>query len=377
MEQVQSIAQENNRFALDLYETLREQPGNLFFSPFSISTALAMAYAGARGSTAEEMAKALRFSADTSLLHEGFGDLLNRLTPDEGEAPYTLNIANRLWGQEGFGFEPEYLDLTRTRYGSELAQVDFKANPEGVRQEINGWIAEMTKDKIKDLLPQGSLDALTRLVLTNAIYFKGDWALQFDPDRTRDEPFWVTADQSIPTPMMIQKEDFLYAKSGDVSVLELPYEGEALSMFLVLPDSIDGLDKVEQSLSADSLLAWREKMTPGDVDVRLPRFEMRSRFGLNGALSGLGMPTAFTDRADFSGMAETGDLFINSVFHEAYVKVNEEGTEAAAATGMVMALSSMPEEPRQFHADHPFLFLIRDNATGSILFLGRMADPTV
>ena len=375
---VRAVVEGNNRFALDLYGRLRSgRPGNLFFSPGSLSTALAMTYAGARGQTAEQMAQVLHFRLPPEKLHPAFSDLRRAWDADGEEAGYQLSVANRLWGQEGFDFRPEFLATTRESYGAELAQVDFARQAEPARQRINTWVEEQTQGKIRDLIPPGVLDAMTRLVLTNAIYFKGDWAEPFQKSATKDAPFHVTARQQADVPLMHRQDDFRYWAGDGVKVLELPYGKGDLAMLALLPDEIEGLAALEAGLTAENLSRWLSGLRKREVRVSLPRFTLTSQFQLADVLGAMGMTRAFTPgEADLSGMSSEEELFLSAVVHKAFVDVNEEGTEAAAATGVaVKAVAAIPAEPVVFRADHPFVFLIRDNRTGSILFLGRLVNP--
>lgn len=375
-------------FALDLYAQLKAEEGNLFFSPYSISTALAMTYAGAKGETAEQMADTLCFpeckGADspgwmrtTEQFHRAFGRVIERLNQQGEKGDYQLSIANALWGQKDYPFLDDFLQLNNDYYHAGLENVDFINETEETRQQINKWVEDKTNEKIKDLIPQGALNALTRLVLTNAIYFKGDWAEQFDKDDTREQDFYVSPDKTIKTPLMYQKKEFRYGQTDTLQLLELPYKGDDLSMLVLLPKEKDGLAALEDQLTAANLTEWQKRMRRPEVEVYLPKFKMTSEFGLSDTLAKMGMPDAFDiARADFSGMSGKKDLFISAVLHKAFVEVNEEGTEAAAATGVMMSLRSMPMRPLVFRADHPFVFIIKDNHTGSILFVGRVVDPT-
>ncbi len=366
----------NNQFATDLYARLREEPGNLFLSPYSISTALAMTYAGARGRTAEQMAETLHFTAPNEDLHRAMGALIDVLNKAGEEGPYELAVANALWAQSGYEFRDEYTDLVTESYRAGLKNVDFQQAAEQAAQAINAWVAEQTNNRIQDLIQEGAIDPLTRLVLTNAIYFKGDWAHQFDEDATEDKPFTLADGEKVDVPMMYQKEDFRYAENDDCQIIELPYEGDDLSMLVLLPREVGDLPALEAKLSPESLENWTRGMRSREVQLYLPRFTMTSEFSLSGTLAAMGMSDAFAPRqADFSGMDGTRELFIQSVVHKAFVDVNEEGTEAAAATGVVVGITSVGPPPVTFRADHPFLFLIRDNETDSILFIGRVANP--
>jgi len=385
------VTEGNNRFAIELYQKLRTAEGNLFFSPYSISTALGMAYAGARGQTAKQMAEALGFPTSSQVLEQRdiagepmtqeefaqvFGAIIKDLNARGSKEKYQLNIANALWGQKGYAVLPGYLKLIESEYGGKLEALDFKQAAEKARKTINAWVAEKTQDKIKELIGPGVLDPMTRLVLTNAIYFKGNWATQFKENRTRPAPFTLLDSQRIQTPMMNQKSEFAYAEASDLQILELPYVDDELSMVILLPKALDGIRQLERELTPEKLTAWLTTLRKQEVIVSIPKFKMTSKFGLAQVLASMGMADAFSRRAAFSGMTGRRELSISAVIHEAYVDVNEEGTEAAAATGVVMKLTSMgPDRTPVFRADHPFVFMIRDNSSGSILFLGRVMDP--
>ena len=373
-----AVVKGNNEFAFDLYAKLRGREGNLFLSPFSISTALAMTSAGARGGTEAGMAKVLHFTLPGEELHTAFAGLIRGLDEDKKGRGYELVVANALWGQKGYGFLKEYLDLTKSCYGAGLHEVDFEKAAEAARKTINAWVEEKTKEKIKDLIKPGVLSSLTRLVLTNAIYFKGQWASRFKKEATKDGPFTLSSGKKTAVPMMNQTEEFGYMEDGDVQALELPYIGDRLSMVVLLPKKVDGLAGLEESLTAKKLSKWLSAVRKQKVVVSLPRFKFTSEFGLADVLKSMGMTDAFLlPPADFSGMDGKKDLFISAVIHKAFVDVNEEGTEAAAATAVVMALRMAAPEPVPiFRADHPFLFIIRDTESGNILFMGRMIDPS-
>lgn len=374
------IAADGNAFAFDLNARLRAaESGNLFFSPHSISTALAMTYAGARGDTATEMARTLHFSLPQDRLPAAYGQLLAALHGSGAQRPYTLSVANRLWGQRGTAFLEPFLTVMRTGYGAEMGLVDFVNQAEAARGEINGWVRKQTADKITDLLPPSAIGPDTRLVLANAIYFRGDWAVQFEKSATQDQPFHVTPSRTVTAPLMFGKIRAGYAARADgaLKVLELPYKGDEVSMLVLLPDASDGLPALEAKLTAETYRAWTADLARRDVLVYLPRFSVESRFALAPTLGAMGMPLAFTPgQADFSGMNGKRDLFISAVVHKARVDVDERGTEAAAATGVAVRALSVQQEPPAFRADHPFLFVIRHNPTGAILFLGRLVDPT-
>jgi len=382
---VEAVVEGNNAFALELYQRLKaENAGkNLFFSPFSISTGLAMAYAGARGTTEKQMAQVLHFTLDQKDLHPAFQSMLAQVNPKEGPRECEVHIANALWGQTGYHWLPDFLDLTRARYDAVLNEVDFVRDPGGARRTINAWAEDRTQGKIRDVLNAGDIDALTRLLLTNAIYFKGDWLEQFEYSRTRVEPFYLTDGKLVLAPLMNQTEHHPYAKAGGVQILELAYKGEELSMVLFLPKKVDGLASLEKSLTSENLQKWTRALEDQEVNVVLPRFAAECGFNMKETLASMGMVDAFMrGKADFSGMngAVTGEerLFISQVIHKAFIGVNEVGTEAAAVTAATMELLGLPDDikgPPLFRADHPFLFLIRYNKTGSILFLGRLMNP--
>jgi len=371
-----TLVQGNTRFALELYEQLRSQEGNLFFSPLSLSTALAMTYGGARGDTAAQMAEVLHFELEPKGLHPAFGALLDSLdVSDQPDAGYRLHIANALWLQKDYAFLPKFLKMGEGHYKAGLEVVDFARATEAARQTINTWVEQRTENRIEELLKPGLINALTTLVLTNAIYFKGDWAAPFDKEETEDAPFTLADGKQVEVPLMQQTGQFGYLEDGDLQVLELPYGGEALSMVVLLPRAHDGLPALEKSLSPKRLAGWLAKLEREKVRVALPRFKTTSEFRLNKVLIAMGMRDAFSAAANFSGMDNTRSLFIGAVVHKAFVDVNEEGTEAAAATAVVM-LRAAAKPPPVFRADHPFVFLIRDTRSGSILFLGRMIKPT-
>ena len=371
------IVQGNNKFAFDLYSQVKQNEGNLFLSPFSISTALAMTYAGARGNTETQMAETLHFSLTQERLHPAFLTLMQELQADSVRGGYELSIANALWGQEGYKFHQAFTDITKKYYEAGFKEVDFIKNTEQTRQTINTWVEEKTKDKIKELIRPGILTELTRLVLTNAIYFKGKWMLQFKKEATRSAPFELISGEKVEVPMMNQAKEFNYSENETTQILEMPYEGDNLSMVILLPKEKKGIRGLEKLLNPEDFKNWLSTLRKQEVIVSLPRFKMTSEFLLNEALKSLGMADAFDMKlADFSGMTpDPVGLYISKVIHKAFVDVNEEGTEAAAATAVVMTRRGMPEPKPVFCADHPFIFIIRDKSSDSILFIGRVMDP--
>lgn len=367
----------NTAFGCELYGELKSDTGNLFLSPFSISTALGMTAAGARGKTFEEMEKVLHLPKDAPA---AFGAVLKSLNdePDAKKRGFTLSTANALWAQQGYPWRAEYKKLVADDFGAGLFDVDFKGNAEAARDTINAWVEKETRDKIKNLLPQGSITGLTRLVLTNAIYFKGDWAVKFKKEDTKEAPFMLADGKKAEAPLMHRVGAFMYAETEGYQVLDMPYVGNRLSMTVILPRKPDGLPTVEKELTGEKLaLVLKELHKEKIVHVHLPKFKVEKSFTLNKPLQAMGMKVAFAG-ADFSGMHKGGeDLNISAVLHKAFVDVNEEGTEAAAATGVVVTTTSAvpPPKPKYFRADHPFLYMIRDHTTGSVLFMGRLVEP--
>jgi serpin B len=376
-----ALADGNVSFAFDLYRVLSPEPGNLFFSPYSLSVALAMTYAGAAGDTADQMSGTLHFALPPERLHPAFNaysiDLEGRAEQDAQGTPFELSIANSLWGQQGFSFEARFLDALAENYGAGMRLVDFAADPESARQEINRWVSEETREKIKDLVPEGALDALTRLVLANAIYFKAAWLHVFDADATATGLFHLPDGSVVDAEMMRQQATFAYGAGEGYQAIELPYETGAMSMVVLLPDE-GSFSSIEQGLGAEALHRIVDRMTVQPVVLAMPKFTYESQFGLREALQALGMTDAFDpERADFSGMDGQWDLYIGDVLHQAFVSVDEEGTEAAAATAVVMQVTSAPiDEPIRLTIDRPFLYLIRDMQSGTILFLGRVVNPS-
>ena len=370
---VETVVQGNTEFALALYQKLRTEEGNLFFSPYSISAALAMTYAGARGNTQVEMAQALHFLPDQEQLHPAFAFLRARLGDIGRKGQVQMSVANALWPQKGYALLKEFLALTKQYYGVLVTAVNY-GDAETARGTINAWVEKRTGAKIQEMIPRGLLDATTCLILVNAIYFKGNWASQFDQGLTGDAPFWITPAEKVQVPMMSQTIEFGYREGDGLQVLELPYAGDDLSMVVLLPREIDGLAELEGRLTVDNLNTWTAGLWQTEVQVFLPRFEISFPFRLDDALKSMGMADAFAN-ADFSGMDGTKSLYIGAVLHKAFVAVNEEGTEAAAATAVFMKAKGLPLPAPTFRADHPFVFLIRENSTGSILFLGRVVNP--
>ncbi len=374
---VLAAATANNAFALALYRQLAGNEGDLFYSPYSIYTALMMAYAGAAGETAAQMEQALAIELPGSDVHAALNalnlTLLNNSQFD-GKPVFSFNVANQLWGQKDFAFNEQFLNTLSANYNADLKTVDFN-DSENARALINLWVAAQTNDKIKDLIPAGVLDALTRLVLTNAVYFKAAWMNQFDPSKTALGSFTLADGSQVDVPMMHAQRSMQAFVNEGLEVVELPYEGGMYSMVLVMPAQ-GSLADFEASLDADRLNEILGSLSTASVTLSMPKFKLESSFGLSETMKTLGMTDAFTPGiADFSGMEDTRSLYISDLLHKAYVDVNEEGTEAAAATAVVVGMTSMPAESYTISFDHPFLFLIRDIQTNTILFMGRLADP--
>jgi serpin B len=382
-EAVDELVEGNTAFALDLYSRLVEEQGdeNLFYSPYSISLALAMTYAGARGETEEQMADALHYTLPQDQLHPAF-NALDQTLESRGEGAegqddegFRLNIANAIWGQKDYAFRDAFLDVLAVNYGAGLRLLDFAGAPERARNTINEWVSEKTEGKIEELIPRGLIGPMTRLVLTNAIYFNAAWAEPFEEEATRDGAFHPLTGSEVTVPMMRQTTSFGYTEGEGYQAVELPYDGRELSMVVLVPDE-GAFHTFEGALDAERLSAIVDGLTNEQVTLTMPRFEYRSGFSVNDALKALGMTDAFSGSADFSGMTGSRDLFISSVIHKAFVSVDEEGTEAAAATAVAMVESAMPGEPVELTVDRPFIFTIRDIETGAVLFVGRVVDPS-
>jgi len=387
---INPVVEGNTTFALELYAQLTAESGNLFFSPYSVSTALAMTYAGAKEKTAAQMSEVLHFPECQTALHPAFSLLQDQIN-DAAQKNIELNIANALWGQKGGMFQKKFKNAVKDYYKAPLQEVDFETAYQAIRKQINAWVEDKTRHKIKNIVPQGILNSLTRLVLVNAIYFKGNWASPFEKSNTTKQPFLMTSGNSIKVPMMNQKSYFGYEEHDSLWVLELPYaenrqekdpfelpisyDKNNLSMIILLPKQHDGLAALEESLNPANLDEWLDSLQWKKVKVFLPKFKVSTGFELSKTLKNMGMPDAFNDDADFSGMDGTKELYIKSIIHKAFVDVNEKGTEAAAATAVFVGTRGLPPPTPIFRADHPFIFLIRHNSSGSILFMGRVVNP--
>lgn len=369
----------NNSFALNIYQSLRAQSGNLILSPFSISLALAMTYAGAHGETESQMAQTLHFLPQEQL-HPSFNQLdLNlqkeNINSNKEQEPLQIKIANSIWAEQTFGFLKEFLDTLALNYGAGIYLSDFINNAEPTRQEINNWVSDKTQEKIQNLIPEGSLNPDTRMVLVNAIYFKADWLDQFDAEDTFNHPFNLLDGTQVDVPMMSQGMYIPYIQEDGYQAIQLPYAGETVVMNIIIPDE-GKFEEVESSLNYEMLTDIFGNMNQTSMFLRMPKFQFESAFSLSDVLKELGMTNAFDrNKADFSGMTGKKDLFISEVIHKAFVAVDEEGTEAAAATAVIMETTGAAMYDMTLVIDHPFIFLIRDLESGQILFIGRVLNP--
>ncbi len=365
-----------NAFTVASYKQLARGDGNLILSPFNIATTLSMALAGAGGRTAEEIQSVLHVRYDSSY-DTALGGMLADLAKAANGGGNELHTANGLWVQKGFAILPAFEKTLANNYHAPLTPLDFGANPEAARAQINQWTEEHTKGKIRNLFPAGSLDARTRLVLTSAIYFYGKWQDPFVSSRTQPAPFTLPGGGTAQADFMNQTSHFGYTETPSAQILEMRYAGTGIGFDVLLPKTPGGITDLEKSLTTENLTGWLGNLGDRNVQVSLPKFRAESDFSLGQALSAMGMPTAFSDKADFSGIAAKGGLAISEVMHKAFVDVTEQGTEAAAATGMTMRATAMrmPEPAVVFRADHPFVFLIRDTRSGVVLFIGRLKSP--
>jgi serpin B len=376
-----ALARSSNAFGLDLYGKVREAPGNVALSPASISIALTMTWAGARGDTANEMKKVLRLEGSTDEVAKAAGQLATYL--QDPSRPLTLRMANRLFGEKSFTFEQAYLAETKSAFGAPLEPVDFKGAADQARQQINGWVATQTEQRIKELVPPNGVGADTRLVLVNAIYFLASWREPFDEKNTKPAKFNLSKTQQKELPTMSRTGMFRTVAADGAKLLELPYKDEGMALTIVMPDDVEGLSGLEKALTADKLAKWTDALAVENLRVALPKFELSAEqaMSLGATLRALGMSAAFErDKADFTGIAsppkKADRLSIAEVFHKAFVKIDEKGTEAAAATAVVaVSGAGVPPAPRDFAVDRPFLFFVRERISGMILFMGRVADP--
>lgn len=377
-EGIKKVVAANNQFALKLYPRLAEAGKNVFYSPYSISVILAMAYEGARGKTADEMRSVLQIPEDLVLRRSNFARMINEI--NMGNKSYTLSTANALWVQKDHALLKEFMEVTRKYYAAKASNLDFVKATEASRQTINRWVEEQTKGKIRELLQNENVTTLTKLILTNAIYFKGTWQRQFDKKKTKDDDFTTDTGKTVRVPMMrMLGEEFYYVDAGSLQALELPYKGGELSMLILLPKLGSSIKELETSISVKMLSRLRGALVKEEVHTYIPKFKLEERYPLSKALEAMGMTSAFTLGADFSGMDGGKDLYISDVIHQALVEVSEEGTEAAAATSVISAptgpAGGMHASPPVFYADHPFMFFVQQRKTGNILFMGTVMNP--
>jgi len=377
---ISSLTEGNSVFAFNLYKLLSQEEGNLFCSPYSISAALAMTYAGAREDTEKQMADTLQFYLSQNQLHPAFNSLDQELASrgegakgKDGEG-FRLNIVNAIWGQKDYAFLTSFLDTLAENYGAGLRILDFISETEPSRITINDWVSDETEGRIEDLIPQGAINQMTRLVLTNAIYFNAAWQYPFEEDATSPGVFYLLHGDEVTVPMMEQQESLSYTEADNYQAVELPYDGQELSMVILLPNS-GQFETFEKDIEYQRVKDIMENLERREVRLTMPKFEFDSSFGLKKTLIDMGMPVAFSAGADFSGMTGEKDLFISDVIHKAFVSVDEAGTEAAAATAVIMELTAMPETPVEVTLNRPFIFLIRDIETDAILFVGRVMNP--
>jgi len=376
------LVEGNSVFAFNLYQALKAGNENFFYSPYSISLALAMTYAGARGETEQQMADTLHFTLPQDRLHPAFNSIDTELgkrgqgAEGEDDEGFRLHVANAIWGQKDYQFLPTFLDVLAENYGAGLRPADFAREPEQSRITINEWVSEQTEGKIKDLVPQGLIHSLTRLVLTNAIYFNAAWSYPFKESMTKEEPFYLLDGSEVTVLMMEQTENFVgYTEGEGYQAVELPYKGHELSMVILLPRE-ENFEQFEGALSYQPVDSILEALEHDHINLKMPRFSFKSEFSLSETLAAMGMPDAFSaGAADFSEMTGNRELSIQEVVHKAFVSVDEAGTEAAAATAVTMPTSAPPEEPIVVNINRPFIFLIRDIETGSLLFMGRVLNP--
>jgi serpin B len=366
----------NNMFAFAFLSKISHQDkGNIFFSPYSISSAFSMVYEGARGTTADEMESVFHFIQDDTARKNYVNQINSELNNPSQQ--YKLDVANALWVQNDYPILPSYTNTLKQYYTANATNLDLKNDSENSRKIINTWVENRTNQKIVNLLPQGSINENTRVVLTNAIYFKGNWTNQFDPYSTSNQNFTTSQNNIVKIPMMSATTSFPYFEDNNIQVIKMPYQGGHLSMMVLLPKNND-LNSLVNSLSVEKLRQLNSNMTTESVSVYIPKFTLNTQYTLNDYLSSMGMPSAFSPTdADFTGITGNKDLSISTAVHQAFVKVDEKGTEAAAATGLTMEESSMLLTKNIFRADHPFVFMIYDEHTGLVLFIGQVVNPSL
>ena len=367
-----------NNFSFDLYRTLTAGSfPNIFYTPLSISSALAMTYAGAKGETADQMQSTLHYGPQVDLFHSQYGAMIDSLSSKKDQN-FRMNIANAIWVQDQFKLRNSFVETVKKDYNSEVRSMDFVKRPEASRDTINYWVEKKTTGRIQDLIPAGMIDNMTRLILTNAVYFNAEWANKFNKELTNNDKFYCLDGKIKETEMMYQRHHHPISQTNDYTILEIPYAGYEYSMLIILPKNNDGLIELSKNLTSNDILAHDKSKKREDVLVYFPKFRMETDYELNKSLSAMGMPLAFSGDADFSNMTGGKDLMISSVIHKAFIDVDEDKTEAAAATAVTMKLTSMapsPKAPLEFRADHPFMFIIRSNNDKAIFFMGQLTNP--
>lgn len=365
----------NSDFVLNLYQMLTaHNTDNILFSPYSLSTAMGMTYSGANGETQEQIAQVFGFAENDKKFHKSFGKLQDDIL-SRGSKGVQIDIANRVWTDKDYKFRWGYLRKVKQAYGANIVPMPFRTEPDNCRLKINDWVEEKTHGHIPNLLPNGSITNLTAMVLTNAVYFNGHWAHRFDEENTIEQDFHTIDEKIVPIPMMRQKGEFRYYEDERVQVLELPYAGDQYSMQILLPSEKFPLYALERELTTETLSRFSQSLKPSSVSITLPKFKFDSEYEMKDLLSRMGMPIAFSDEADFTRMSKKNDLKIDKVFHKAFISLTEEGTEAAAATAVVIVRKTSIMPPLEFNANRPFVFLIKDNQSGAILFMGRYTKP--
>ena len=371
---VEEVVTGNNEFTFSLYDEINNEETNVFFSPYSISSALAMTYNGAGKTTKAEMVDVMNFNENEEIQSKDFSELNSHITSLSSEK-IQMNIANSIWGQQNYGFEKRFLELNNKYYGAGVKEVDFRENYKSIRKDINKWVEEKTQKKITDLIKKNMLDPMTRMVLVNAIYFNGKWEFPFKEEDTYEDVFYVYSECKTKVNFMQRQVSLKYYEDDLAQVVEIPYAGKALSMMVILPKDKYGMEQLEDHLDENLYNSYQKSMRTKKVKLKLPKFKLTANYELNKPLKNMGMGSAFGKNADFSGMTGKKDLYISNVVHKSFVEVNEEGTEAAAATGVVMRKTSVNLDKKEFKADHPFVFFIKDNKHDTILFMGRIMNP--